>query len=114
MQKNRVDLFLPKMKNESSKFMTGSRSFSLRSRFSGHEEYCHKVSHNINDYASSLTSTDTPGDEVSEEDIANAQRELLEAKATYQVRNSIIENVLTANPILKAVHAGSNASLLEQ
>ena len=52
--------------------------------------------------------------EASEEEIKNAQQELLKAKAAYQVRNNIIENVLVANPILKAVHAGNNASVVEQ
>ncbi|KAE8452373.1 hypothetical protein EG329_001073 [Mollisiaceae sp. DMI_Dod_QoI] len=51
---------------------------------------------------------------VSEEHIITAQQELLEAKAGYQLRSSIIESVLTANPIIKAVHAGSNASIIEQ
>jgi hypothetical protein len=52
--------------------------------------------------------------EASEEDIKNAQQELLKAKAAYQVRNNIVEGVLVANPILKAVHAGNNASVVEQ
>ncbi|CZR62042.1 uncharacterized protein PAC_11939 [Phialocephala subalpina] len=52
--------------------------------------------------------------EVSEEQITAAQQELLEAKAGYQLRNSIIESVLIANPVIKAVHAGSNASIVEQ
>ena len=52
--------------------------------------------------------------EASEEDIKNAQQELLKAKAAYQVRNNIVEGVLVSNPILKAVHAGNNASAAEQ
>jgi len=51
---------------------------------------------------------------VNEEDIKTAQHELLQAKALYQVRNNIVENVLVANPILKAVHAGDNATVVEQ
>ncbi|KUJ07924.1 uncharacterized protein LY89DRAFT_659514 [Mollisia scopiformis] len=51
---------------------------------------------------------------VSEEQIIVAQKELLEAKAGYQLRSSIIESVFIANPIITAVHAGSNASVLEQ
>jgi hypothetical protein len=51
---------------------------------------------------------------VSEEVIAVAQKELLEAKATYQVQKSVVESVLITNPVLKAVHAGSNASVIEQ
>jgi hypothetical protein len=52
--------------------------------------------------------------EVSSEDLATARQELLKAKATYQVRNNVIESVLIANPILKAVHGGKNATILEQ
>ncbi|CAG8973291.1 hypothetical protein HYALB_00000053 [Hymenoscyphus albidus] len=53
-------------------------------------------------------------DEVSEEDIKSAQQELLNAKTAYQLRNNIVESVLIANPILKAVHSGSNATIAEQ
>lgn len=53
-------------------------------------------------------------EEVSDEDIKKAQQELLEAKAAYQVRTNVIENVLIANPILNAVHAGKNASVVEK
>ena len=52
--------------------------------------------------------------EATEEDIKLAEQDLLKAKALYQVRTNIVENVLVANPILKAVHAGSNASIIEQ
>jgi hypothetical protein len=53
-------------------------------------------------------------DNVTEEDIKVAQQGLLEAKTAYQLRNGIVESVLIANPILKAVHAGNNASTAEQ
>lgn len=52
--------------------------------------------------------------EASEEDIKNAQHEVLKAKAAYQVRSNIVEGVLVANPILKAVHGGNNTSVAEQ
>lgn len=52
--------------------------------------------------------------DVSEEDITTARQELLKAKAAYQVRNNVVENVLVTNPILKAVHAGAKASAAEQ
>jgi hypothetical protein len=51
---------------------------------------------------------------VSEEDIKSAQQELLKAKALYQLRSNVVESVLIANPILKAVHAGRNATVIEQ
>lgn len=60
-----------------------------------------------------LTFPDEP-DEVSDSDVKTAQQELLQAKTAYQLRNNIVENVLIANPILKAVHSGNNASIAEQ
>jgi len=52
--------------------------------------------------------------EASDEDIKNAQHDLLKAKAAYQVKNNVVEGVLVANPILKAVHGGVNTSAAEQ
>jgi len=60
-----------------------------------------------------LQSTDEP-EEISENDIANAQEELLKARAIYQVRSNVIRSILTANPVLKAVHASKTASVAEQ
>ncbi|KFY72588.1 hypothetical protein V499_07267 [Pseudogymnoascus sp. VKM F-103] len=45
---------------------------------------------------------------------APEQQALLEAKARYALKKSIAESILMANPILKAVHAGSNASPIER
>lgn len=63
--------------------------------------------------AQGILSKDKPID-ISEEDIKTAQRDLLKAKATYQLRTNIVENVLVASPILKAVHSGKNAASAEQ
>ncbi|KAF7868645.1 hypothetical protein EAF04_005176 [Stromatinia cepivora] len=60
-----------------------------------------------------ISSGDQP-EEVGDEDIRKAEKDLLESKANYSLRSKIIENVVIANPILKAVHAGSNASVIEQ
>jgi len=43
------------------------------------------------------------GDNV-EEELAIAQRELLEARATYTVRRKAARTILMTDPILKAVH----------
>ncbi|KAE9376752.1 hypothetical protein N431DRAFT_184047 [Stipitochalara longipes BDJ] len=51
--------------------------------------------------------------EASEEDLTTARQEVLKAKATYQVKHNVIESVLIANPILKAVHGGKNATIAE-
>jgi len=45
--------------------------------------------------------------------ITTAERELLEARTSYILRNKIIQNVLIADPVLKAIHAGSSATELE-
>lgn len=65
------------------------------------------------DYDKGLQVSDEPL-EVSQEDLTTARQELLTAKAAYQVRNKVIESVLIANPILKAVHGGKNATIAEQ
>lgn len=53
-------------------------------------------------------------DDVNEEIIKTAQDELLDSQALYSLRNNILESILIANPVLKAVHAGQKASLVER
>ncbi|KAF2819091.1 hypothetical protein CC86DRAFT_450306 [Ophiobolus disseminans] len=43
-----------------------------------------------------------------------AQREALEAKAEYEIRNSITHNVLVMDPVLKAVHGGERTGYAEK
>lgn len=57
--------------------------------------------------------TDT-GDDATEEEMRNAQNGLLEARAKYRLRNDVVEAVMMANPILKAVHSSTEASPIEQ
>ncbi|QUC17825.1 uncharacterized protein UV8b_02066 [Ustilaginoidea virens] len=42
------------------------------------------------------------------------QKELLDARANFRLRNDAVESVMTVNPILKAVHHGTNASPAER
>ncbi|KAH0499214.1 hypothetical protein TgHK011_006420 [Trichoderma gracile] len=49
-----------------------------------------------------------------DEDITAAQNALLTARARYRLRNDAIEAVMMANPILKAVHSGTQASPIER
>ncbi|KYK56880.1 hypothetical protein DCS_03886 [Drechmeria coniospora] len=49
-------------------------------------------------------------DEVS----AEAQQDLLDSRARFRLRQDVIEAVMTANPILKAVHGGTDASPVER
>lgn len=43
-----------------------------------------------------------------------AQREAMEAKAKYELRNRISYNVLVMDPVLKAVHGGENTDYAEK
>ncbi|CAI7677143.1 unnamed protein product [Penicillium manginii] len=48
--------------------------------------------------------TGPPSSDEIEEHLANAERELLEARATYTVRRKATHTILMTDPILKAVH----------
>lgn len=66
---------------------------------------------------SNIPPTEPPAqapEDITEQAIASAQQDILKAKATYQIRNNIINSVLIAHPVMRAVHAGRNASVLEQ
>ncbi|OAA42618.1 Centromere protein Cenp-H [Metarhizium rileyi] len=64
----------------------------------------------INAQSSYRPTTSDDDEPVSEE----TQRALLEARANFRLRNDVVESVMTANPILKAVHNGTNASPAEK
>ncbi|KIH86282.1 hypothetical protein SPBR_08665 [Sporothrix brasiliensis 5110] len=51
---------------------------------------------------------------VGEGDIAARQRQLLEARASYVLRNEVVDSVLTVNAVLKAVHGATQASPIER
>ncbi|KAI1004944.1 hypothetical protein K3495_g3275 [Podosphaera aphanis] len=51
---------------------------------------------------------------VSEGDIDTAQSELLRARASFQFRNSVTENVIIADPIINSTQTGQRASKHEQ
>uniref|UniRef100_A0A8H7N9R4 Centromere protein H C-terminal domain-containing protein n=1 Tax=Bionectria ochroleuca TaxID=29856 RepID=A0A8H7N9R4_BIOOC len=48
------------------------------------------------------------------EEADEARNQLLDTRARYMLRNSVVEAVLSANPILKAVHNGTDASPVER
>ncbi|KAF5617419.1 hypothetical protein F52700_12614 [Fusarium sp. NRRL 52700] len=48
------------------------------------------------------------------EETEKAQSELMESRAQYILRNEVTEAVMTANPILRAVHSGPDAALIER
>lgn len=43
-----------------------------------------------------------------------AQREAMEAKAEYELRNKISHNILVMDPVLKAVHGGERTGFAEK
>ncbi|KAI6783733.1 uncharacterized protein J7T54_001609 [Emericellopsis cladophorae] len=49
-----------------------------------------------------------------EEAAATARNELSDTRARYVLRNQIVDSVLSTNPILKAVHNGTEASPVER
>lgn len=51
---------------------------------------------------------------MSPEEVTAARNDLLETRARYLLRNQVIDSVLSANPILKAVHNGVEASPVER
>lgn len=53
-------------------------------------------------------------DEHDELGLQNAERACLEARAKYILNKSIVEKVLITDPVLKAIHAGSNATPAER
>lgn len=53
-------------------------------------------------------------DEREEHRLKNAERACLEARAKYILSKSIVEQVLITDPVLKAIHAGGNATPAER
>lgn len=51
---------------------------------------------------------------MTSEEADTARKELLDARAIYQLRNQVIERVVSADPILKAVHNSTEASPVER
>lgn len=55
-----------------------------------------------------------PNNEDTFAELKAAERECLEARASYMLKQSVVEDVLIAGPILNAVHAGHNATATER
>ena len=64
--------------------------------------------------ASESNQNPEPQHEVSEDDVKQAQDELLESSANYNLRNGVLDSVMIANPILKAVHNSTHASPIDR
>ncbi|KAF3764876.1 hypothetical protein M406DRAFT_42447 [Cryphonectria parasitica EP155] len=48
------------------------------------------------------------------QEVKEAREQLLEAMALYNLRNTVVNNVLITNPILKAIHNSTYASPIEE
>ena len=57
---------------------------------------------------------DSATEDVTEEQLKVAEKGFMDARATYILRQSVIDDVITADPMLKAVHAATNASSSER
>ncbi|KAI1503753.1 centromere protein H (CENP-H)-domain-containing protein [Biscogniauxia marginata] len=53
-------------------------------------------------------------DTASERSVEAVQKELLNSRSRYVLRNDVVDSVMSANPILQAVHNGTNASPIER
>lgn len=53
-------------------------------------------------------------DDDVQEQLATAQRKLLEAQAKFEIRNRICHNVLVMDPVVKAVHGGEITDFAEK
>ncbi|KAI5925327.1 centromere protein H (CENP-H)-domain-containing protein [Camillea tinctor] len=53
-------------------------------------------------------------DTSAERSIEAAQKDLLNSRSRYVLRNDVADSVMSANPILQAVHNGTNASPIER
>ena len=53
-------------------------------------------------------------DQQIQDQIKVLERECLEARSAYLLKDTIVESVILADPTLKAVHSGTNANPTEK
>lgn len=53
-------------------------------------------------------------DEELDAQVKIAEKEYFEARATYSLKQNVVEDVLVVDPVLKAVHSGLNATPTER
>jgi hypothetical protein len=61
-----------------------------------------------------VTDLSSLSDDELQAQLTIAQREAMEAKAEYEIRNRITHNVLVMDPVLKAVHGGDRTGYAEK
>lgn len=65
-------------------------------------------------FAAHVPDVSALSDDVLQEQLIAAQREAMEAKAKFEIRNRISHNVLAMDPVLKAVHGGEDTDFAEK
>ncbi|PVI07329.1 hypothetical protein DM02DRAFT_608876 [Periconia macrospinosa] len=58
--------------------------------------------------------TSALSDDELQEQLITAQRDAMDAKAKFEIRNRVSHNVLVMDPVLKAVHGGEDGDFLEK
>lgn len=53
-------------------------------------------------------------DEELQREVGKAEQEAMEARAEYTLRNKIIQGVVIAHPVLKAVHGGRDETFADR
>ncbi|MCJ1250239.1 hypothetical protein MMC30_007465 [Trapelia coarctata] len=59
-------------------------------------------------------STSELSSQEAESQLRDAERECLEARAAYLLKNSVVDDVLSVDPLLKAIHAGTGRYMMER
>ena len=55
-----------------------------------------------------------PSDDEIGARVKATERDCVEMRSIYCLRNSIVQNVLVTNPTLKAIHSSTNANSIER
>ena len=69
---------------------------------------------NTDTSAAHVSDVSSLSDDDLQEQLIVAEREAMEAKAEYDLRNKISHNVLVTDPVLKAVHGGEETDYVEK
>jgi hypothetical protein len=69
---------------------------------------------NTDTSAAHVSDVSSLSDDDLQEQLIVAEREAMEARAEYELRNKITHNVIVTDPVLKAVHGGDDTSFAEK
>lgn len=86
----------------------------LRAQDSGRSSCCTKARIVANTSAANVADVSNLSNDDLQEQLIVAEREAMEAKTEYELRNKITHNVLVTNPVLKAVHGSGETDFAEK